>query len=73
MFCLAKGAGARCVTFDQALCMLMCSLHIFGSSADMSDVIVHSLHSLSADRLERILYDCGLQAPAQGGGRSRHT
>ena len=31
------------------------------------------LHGLSADRLERGLYDRGLEAPAQGRGRNRRT
>ena len=29
------------------------------------------MHGLSADRLERVLYDRGLQAPAQSRGRNR--
>ena len=33
----------------------------------------HRPHGLSADRLERVLYDRGLQAPAQGRGRNRRT
>ena len=33
----------------------------------------HRLHGLSADRLERILYDRGLEAPAHSRGRNRRT
>ena len=33
----------------------------------------HRLLGLLADRLERVLYDRGLQAPAQGRGRNRRT
>ena len=33
----------------------------------------HRLHGLSADRLERVLYDRGLEAPAHSGGRNRRT
>ena len=33
----------------------------------------HRLHGLSADRLERVLYDRGLPAPAQARGRNRRT
>ena len=33
----------------------------------------HRLHGLSADRLERVLYDRGLPAPAQARGRHRRT
>ena len=33
----------------------------------------HRLHGLSADRLERVLYDRGLPAPARSRGRHRRT
>ena len=33
----------------------------------------HRLHGLPADRLERVLYDRGLPAPAQARGRTRRT
>ena len=33
----------------------------------------HRLHGLSADRLERVLYDRGLPAPALTRGRHRRT
>ena len=47
-------------------------VRLFSSRRDIATPLwQHRLHGLSADRLERVLYDGGLQAPAQGRGRNR--